>query len=366
MLALSHNFWLIVCAAVFGIVSPAGYEGGPFGPIEQTIISESQAPAKLTRAFSWYNLTGFGGAALGALFAGSKISPSFMFGAYALGGLALFIIYAILPIASNLPNSKHANSSETNSLEREFADRVKLEKSKIAGKSKMGIFDALHLGKSRASVFKLSALQALDSFGGGFVAQSLIAYWFYQRFHAGPDFTGPVFFWSNILAAVSFTVAPYFAGRFGLLRTMVFTHLPCSIALGAVAFMPSAWAAACLLLARSLFSSMDIPVRQAYTMLLVEDEERAAAAGITNAARAAAQGVAPLFAGLVMSGGGIVLGLPFICAGLAKSIYDTGLYLVFKNVSLCSESPDPADRSDLSEISSDIAVSQSTTQVAAK
>jgi MFS family permease len=324
LLAGSDLPWVIVCASVFGIVSPAGYEGGPFGPIEQTIISASEPAKNLTRAFSWYNLVGFGGAALGALFAGAaehfartshfEFLYQTMFLAYAVGGLVLFCLYLIIEIPD-----LHA------SLEQEFAAR--------AAKIK--------LHKSRRSVFKLSALQGLDAFGGGFVAQSLIAYWFYIRFQAGPEFTGPIFFWANVLAAISFTAAPLFVKRFGLLRTLVFTHLPCSLALCLIPLMPSAAAAGFILLGRSLFSSMDIPVRQAYAMLLVAPDERPAAAGIINAARAACQGVAPLFSGLVLTGTSAVFGIPFICAGLTKSIYDVGMYATFRHVKLDAEEAVP-------------------------
>jgi MFS family permease len=319
--------WVIVCAAVFGIVSPAGYEGGPFSPVEQTIISDSQPASNLTRAFSWYNLTGFGGAALGALFAGAAIAAShtwhvqgvyeYMFLLYALGGVILAGLYLCL----NMPAPLR--------LEKEFA-----QASTGTSLSKSGF--VLH--RSKRQVLKLAGLQALDAFGGGFVAQSLIAYWFFLRFQSGPEFTGPVFFWTNVLAAISFTVAPLVVKRIGLLKTMVFTHLPCSLALCLIPFMPDAGWAAIVLLARSLFSSMDIPVRQAYSMLLVDPDERPAAAGIISASRAVSQGVSPLFSGLVMSGVGTVIGLPFVFAGVAKSIYDIGLYVCFRNVSLNSES----------------------------
>jgi len=175
-------------------------------------------------------------------------------------------------------------------------------------------------------------LQGLDSFGGGFVVQSLIAYWFYMRYHVSADFTGVVFCIANILAAGSFLAAPFIASRIGLLKTMVFTHLPCSIALCFVPFMPTAQWAAALLLSRSLFSSMDIPARQAYTMLLVHPDDRPAVAGLTTASRAIAQGLSPMLSGwLAMSA---LSGAPFVVAGVCKTLYDLCLFCTFRKIPL--------------------------------
>jgi len=323
---------VVILAAVFGIVSPAGDEGGPFSPVEQTIISDSEPVENLTRAFSWYNLTGFAGAALGALFAGAAVGfahaahadiyPA-MFVLYALGGSVLALLYGSMR------------------LERHSGMLAELNRTVEPGADSADVGDTLKsaftLHRSKKHVLKLGALQSLDALGGGFVAQSLIAYWFYLRYQAGPEFTGPIFFWTNVLAAVSFTVAPLIVKRLGLLKTMVFTHLPCSLALCLIPFMPDAASAGLILLVRSLFSSMDIPVRQAFTMLMVSPDERPAAAGVISAARAMSQGLSPLFAGISMSGGA-VFGLPFIFAGVAKSIYDVGLYAFFAGVPLHSVS----------------------------
>ncbi|MBS2006586.1 MAG: MFS transporter [Cyanobacteria bacterium SZAS TMP-1] len=322
VMGLCQTPWIVACAAIFGIISPAGYEGGPFSPVEQTLISESEPPARLTRAFSWYNLTGFGGAALGALFAGlatagggalsgstAITSYQALFLLYAVGGALLALLYCMLDVPGHL-------------LEREFASTVQQR------------LPAVNLHKSRGNVFKLAALQGIDAFGGGFVTQSLVVYWFLARYHAGPEVTGPLFFWANVLAAISFVLAPLVVRRIGLLKTMVFTHLPCSMALCLAPLMPDVQAATWLVLGRSLFSSMDIPVRQAYSMLLVCPDERPAAAGIISTARALSQGAAPLLSGLVLSGAGVVLGLPFICAGALKTVYDVGLFACFHNVPL--------------------------------
>ncbi|HEY9678141.1 MAG TPA: MFS transporter [Drouetiella sp.] len=309
--------WLIALAAVCGIFSPAGFEGGPFAAVEQAIIARDVASEKLTAAFSWYNLTGFAGAALGSLLAGicfsrfesadHSLAYQLIFLTYVVSGLVMALAYAAMPLQFSTKNSL---GSET--LEKEKVDFIGVLRKKNAG--------------------ALVALQGLDAFGGGFVVQSLIAYWFYIRYHASADFTGFIFFVANVLAAGSFLAAPLVAKKVGLLRTMVFTHLPCSIALCFVPFMPTAQLAAALMLSRSLFSSMDIPARQAYTMLLVHPDDRAAIAGLTTSSRAIAQGLSPIVSGWVTLNA--MSGYPFIIAGLCKSLYDICLYCTFRKIPL--------------------------------
>jgi predicted MFS family arabinose efflux permease len=180
-------------------------------------------------------------------------------------------------------------------------------------------------------VSRLAALFALDSFGGGFVVQSFIAYWLSRRFDASPEAIGAVFFASGLLQALSFRAAVPLAGRIGLLRTMVFTHLPSNVLLAAVAFAPSLPAAIGLLLARVTLSQMDVPTRQAYVAGVVEPHERLAAAAYTNTARYATRPAAPPLAGLLA---GAWLGAPFLVAGVVKSVYDAGLYVLFRRTRL--------------------------------
>ncbi|MBS1957426.1 MAG: MFS transporter [Cyanobacteria bacterium SZAS-4] len=315
-LCLATQPWLIALAAVCGIFSPAGFEGGPFAAVEQSIIARDVSSERLTSAFSWYNLTGFAGAALGSLLAGicfaqfqafnHESAYQIIFMLYIASGIAMASLYAMLP--KNLLQHKATYKP---------ASTAKVDFGAVLAKKNAGA---------------LVLLQGLDAFGGGFVVQSLIAYWFYMRYHVGADFTGVIFCLANILAAGSFLAAPFIANRIGLLKTMVYTHLPCSIALCFVPFMPTAQLAAALLLSRSFFSSMDIPARQAYTMLLVHPDDRPAVAGLTTASRAIAQGLSPLLSGWVTASA--VSGAPFVIAGVCKTVYDICLYATFRKIPL--------------------------------
>lgn len=340
VLAFSRTPWHIVLASIFGIISPQGYEGGPFGAIEQALVSECSESEELSRTFSIYNLLGFAGAALGSLLAGSSLfagytgfcsSPAFLsqhfpvhldkfsasFCTYAFIGVILLFLYARMDLSTE-------NSSLTNELS------YGRESNDDDGK------ETPSKTNERALVWKriwgLSFLQGLDAFGGGMIPQTLIALWFLDRFKTGPEFSGPVFFWTNVLAAASFFFAPYICKRFGLLNTMVFTHLPCSLSLCLLPFLPSAAGAGALLISRSLLSSMDIPARQAYLMALVEEKDRSTAAGISMSSRSLGQCAAPVFAGLALAGA--YAGMPFILAGACKTTYDICLFLLFRKVPL--------------------------------
>jgi MFS family permease len=167
------------------------------------------------------------------------------------------------------------------------------------------------------------------------VVQSLVAFWFSRRFGIDLESLGLLFFATNLLSALSYLAAAGLASRFGLLNTIVFTHLPSNLLLGLIPFMPSWPLAAAMLLARSALSQMDVPTRQAYTMALVAPEERAAAAGLTNAVRPAAQSLAPAISGLALQSA--ANDLPFVIAGALKAAYDLTLWLVFRRVSLQAE-----------------------------
>jgi predicted MFS family arabinose efflux permease len=192
------------------------------------------------------------------------------------------------------------------------------------------------LHRSRGIVMRLSGLFALDSLGGGFVPQTFIAYLFARRYDASPQTLAVVFFAIGILQALSFQAAVRLAARIGLLRTMVFTHLPSNLLLIAVAFAPNLASAIALLLARFALSQMDVPTRQAYVMVVVDPSERtaAAAAAYTNTARYLTRPIAPLTAAAALRAG---LGAPFLIAGALKSAYDLGLYLTFRNVAVEGE-----------------------------
>jgi MFS family permease len=177
-------------------------------------------------------------------------------------------------------------------------------------------------------VIKLSALFALDSFGGGFVVQSFAAYWFYLRFGVNPETLGVIFFWANIFAGISALVASRLASRFGLIKTMVATHLPSNILLILVPLMPTLSLAVLVLLIRFSISQMDVPTRQSYIMAVVSPDERSAAAGITGVARTTGAAISPLFVGFMFARPGLI-NLPFLIAGSLKITYDLLLYRAF-------------------------------------
>ena len=200
---------------------------------------------------------------------------------------------------------------------------------------------ALH--RSRSNVMKMAALFALDSFGGGFIPQTFIAYLLTRKYGASPEALGALFFAIGILQAVSFQAAVRIAGRFGLLRTMVFTHLPSNLLLIGVAFAPNLASAVALLLARFAVSQMDVPARQAFVVAVVEPGERTAAVAYTNTARYLTRPIAPIAAGAALRAG---FGVPFLLAGVLKTVYDLGLYVAFRNTAL-DTSPSPEAPSDV-------------------
>jgi MFS family permease len=193
------------------------------------------------------------------------------------------------------------------------------------------------LGRSRGIVLRLSGLFSVDALAGGLVTQSLLALYFHLRFGASLSPLAWLFFGANLLSALSFLAAAPLARRFGLLNTMVFTHLPSNVLLLLVAFMPTFPLASATLLLRQSLSQMDVPTRQAYTMALVEPEERTAAASVTSLARSVGSGVSPVISGALLTGPLVALGLPLILGGGLKAGYDLALWGVFRRVKLPEE-----------------------------
>lgn len=306
--ALSDNPFYLAVAAIFGTISPSGKEVGPFLSIEQAILPETTSEQHRTAVFSAYNLVGSFAGAVGALAVAipSVLSLSKIVGyrlllwAYALAALGLAILFGLL--SPKVETKNHAD------LQRR------------------------HLGvnRSRQIVAKLAALFGLDAFAGGFIVQSIVAYWFYLRFKTDLNALGGIFFGANILAALSFLAAPAIARRFGLLNTMVFTHLPSNFLLLLVPLMPNLELAVVMLLVRNSLSQLDVPTRQSYTMAVVDPDERAASAGILSVARNAGAAVAPLFTGAILAAPS--LGLPFLLAGGLKIVYDLWIFAVFRHV----------------------------------
>ena len=306
--AFSHNpLWLAI-AAIIGTISPSGKEVGPFLSLEQAILPQTSSDQQRTAVFSAYNLVGSFAGAIGALAVGlPSLFPLTANSGYRLliwGYVALAVIQAIL--FTLLSPSVEA--------------RTKTE----SAKRKVG------LQKSRGVVAKLAGLFALDAFAGGFIVQSIVAYWFFLRFKTDIRALGAIFFGTNLLAALSFLAAPPIARRFGLLNTMVFTHLPSNLLLLLVPLMPNVEAAVAMLLMRHLLSQMDVPTRQSYTMAVVDADERAAAAGILSVSRNAGAAIAPMFTGAILMMPS--LGLPFLLAGGLKVVYDLWIFAVFRSV----------------------------------
>ncbi len=313
--ALTSNFWWLLVAATIGVISPSGNEVGPFLPIEQAALSQLLPSARRTSVFAWYNLVGSLATALGALAGGgvAQIAQSYgitgadsyrpLIVGYAAFGLILAAAFVRLSPAAEAPVR--------------IASTIPTRASALS--SRFG------LPRSFPVVLKLSGLFALDSFGGGFVIQSIVAYWFYRRFAVEPATIGAIFFVANVLAGVSGLSATWIARRIGLVRTMVFTHLPSNVLLILVPLMPNLQLAILVLLLRFSISQMDVPTRQAYTMEVVTADERSAAAGVTGVGRSVGAAISPLLAGLLI-GTPALMSVPFFVAGGIKILYDVLLY----------------------------------------
>jgi predicted MFS family arabinose efflux permease len=287
----------LILAGLTGSVSTDVVESGPFTSLEQAMLPHTAGANDTTRLFGTYNTVATLAGSVGALLALVGSSPRWL------------LLY---PVAAGAGLLATAGLSPAVELGHELEEAPR---------------PPLH--RSRGIVRRLSGLFALDSFGGGFVPQTFIAYLFARKYGATPQTLAILFFAIGFLQAFSFQAAVRLAGRFGLLRTMVFSHLPSNLLLAAIAFAPNLPVAIALLLARSALSQMDVPTRQAYVVTVVDPSERTAAAAYTNSARTIARPIAPLLTGLVLRVG---LGAPFLIAGALKSGYDIGLDLLFRDV----------------------------------
>ena len=298
--ASTKVFVLLLIAGTLGVISPSGNEVGPFLPIEQAALS-SVVPGRIrTEVFAWYTLAGALATAVGALAAGAFGNSRAVIIFYAFLGVVLAVLFAQLSRATEVTPS--------------------------AGKPTLS-----GLYASKAVVAKLSALFALDSFAGGFVMQSFAAYWFYLRWGVSAEKLGAIFFGANVLAGLSALVASRMAKRFGLIRTMVITHLPSNVLLILVPMMPTMALAVAVLFVRFSISQMDVPTRQSYVMAVVSPDERSAAAGITGVARTLGAAASPVFAGLLFARPALI-NVPFFIAGTLKIAYDLLLYREFRAV----------------------------------
>ena len=306
--AITTSYPLLILASLTGTVGATSGEVGPFLSLEQAILPQTTAPELRTRLFSLYNTLGALTGAAGALAAGTPALLQHW------AGLAVSDAYRVMFVAYG------ALAGITLWLFSRLSDRVEATKGSARGR----------LNRSRGVVMRLAGLFSLDSLAGGFVVQSLIAFYFHLRWGVGPEVLGPVFLGVGLLQAVSFTVAARVSERIGLINTMVFTHLPSNVLLMAIPLAPTLPWAIALLLARHALSQMDVPVRQSYVVAVVDPDERMAAAGVTNIARNLAQSVTPVIAGAVMQVVG--LGVPFLLGGGLKIVYDLLLLGMFRTV----------------------------------
>jgi MFS family permease len=319
LFAMTRNFVFLLVAATIGVISPSGYEVGPFLSIEQAALSQIVPDKKRTKIFAWYNLVGSFATALGALAGGSLVQGLMDTGMSALGSYRVIVIgYAAIGAMMGGLFTRLSPAVEVPTVNGSTP-------STSAFKKRFG------LHRSKGVVLKLSALFSIDAFAGGFVLQSILAYWFHVRFNVQPALLGAIFFGANVLAGVSALTAAWVASKIGLIRTMVFTHIPSNILLILVPLMPSLPLAIGVLLLRFSISQMDVPTRQSYTMAVVAPDERSAAAGITGIARTTGASLSPVVTGPLLANAAL-LSLPFFLSGGLKIIYDLMLYRNFKSV----------------------------------
>ena len=318
---LTNNLLILMFAAIIGVISPSGNEIGPFLSVEQAGLTQVIADEKRTNVFAWYNLVGSFATATGALSGGwlAQILQSqgmaaaaayrIVLTGYALGGIIMLILFLWLTPAVEVKPAAQPNTTK----------RV------------------LGLHKSRAVILKLSSLFALDAFAGGLIVQSMIAYWFHVKYGIDSGLLGSIFFGANVLAGISALLAVPMAKKFGLINTMVFTHIPSNVLLMLVPLMPNLPLAIIVLLLRFSISQMDVPTRQSYTMAVVAPDERSAASGVTGIARSVGASLSPALTGLFLGIPGL-FSLPFFLCGGLKIVYDLLLYRSFQTMKPPEES----------------------------
>lgn len=314
--AFADSEWPLVAVALLGGLSTEVVESGPFTSLEQAMLAGELERRRLARGFGVYNAVATGAGSLGAL-AAAGIGPLRQGWSGTPSEPRFFLLLVPAALAGMLIARRLTPAVERPALTQATTPTPVL-------------------GGSRPVVARLAGLFAMDSFGGGFVVQAFIAFWLAERFDASVAVIGVTFFAVGVLQTVSFLAAGTLAERFGLLATMVFTHLPSNVLLVAIAFAPNLAVAIGLLLARVVLSQMDVPTRQAYVMALVDPAERTAAASVTNTARYLVRPIGPVLAGATQSFG---LGAPFVIAGTIKGAYDLVLWRWFRTVPLPEEVP---------------------------
>jgi MFS family permease len=303
------DFWPLMVVAVVGTLNPSSGDVSVFLPTEQAALAHTVDGPGRTTMFAWYNLVGSLAGAAGALLTGIPAILAVHRGMPLLRAeRAVFVFYAACAVIAALVYRRLSPSLEVHP--------AKLGRAPLA--------------ESRAIVLRLAALFSLDSFGGGFVVQSLLVLWLYRRFQLDERTTAAVFFVAGTLSAFSQVLSPWVAARIGLIRTMVYTHLPANVFLVLAGLAPTAPLAIAFLLLRMAVSQMDVPARQAFVMAVVPPEERAAASTVTNVPRSLAAALAPLIAGALLEKTNF--GWPLIIGGTLKAAYDLLLLVQFRRV----------------------------------
>lgn len=311
--AATHSYAVLLVVAFAGTINPSAGNVSIFVPLEHALLAGYVADTERTRMFAIYGLVGAVAAALGAL---AAASPEFLvtLGLTRLAALkAMFVLYALLGVAGGL-------------VYRLVPDDPPIEQGPASA-----------LGPSRGIVYRLAALFSIDAFAGGFAVQALVALWLFSKFGLSLTTAGVFFFWSGLLAAVSYPAAAWLSRHIGLINTMVYTHIPSSLCLIGAALVPDLRLALALLLARSALSQMDVPTRSSYVMAVVTPPERTAAASVTSVPRALASAASPALAGALFAAGHSAW--PFIICGALKILYDVVLLWSFRHVRPPEERP---------------------------
>jgi MFS family permease len=302
LLFASSSWWAPVAAGIVGNMSVGSGETGPFLSLDQAILPRTSDLKRRTLTFSFYNLIGYMSLSVGSLLAGL---PRYL-GPGIAGYRPLFIVYLFSGLLGALLYSRLSRRVEQ---EQRAPTRQVLS------------------NESKPIVYKMSALFSVDAFAGGFVGQSILSYYFYERYSLDLTSLGLLFSAAQVVTAISFLLAARLAHRFGLVNTMVFSHIPSNILLASIPLAPAAGPAVILLLCRQSLSQMDVPTRQSFLMSMVPEQDRTPAAGLTNVTRTTFQSVSPSLAGYLIAS--LWIGSPFLFAGVLKIGYDAMLYRVF-------------------------------------
>ncbi len=306
--AFVHQFWPLLLVAFVGTLNPSSGDVSVFLPLEQAVLPQTVGDRARTALFARYGLAASLVAACGALFAAApELLANRTTISFTQAVQGMFLLYALLALVALV-----------------FYRRLSpaIEPSDDA--------PAAPLRESKGIVYTLAALFSLDSFGGGFVVQSLLALWLFNRFHLSVATAGTIFFWTGVFSAFSYLVAEWISRHIGLIKTMVFSHLPSNVFLVLVAFMPNLPLAIAFLLLRSMLSQMDVPTRNSYVMAVVTPAERPAAASVTSVPRSLASASSPLLSGYLL--GLSTFGWPLVIGGVLKAIYDLTLLSMFVKV----------------------------------